>query len=507
MARLLLYATPLTLLLFFLTPDFKGPLWELPSDAYEAQTGLSNEMSPGRISSLMDSNDVVFRVKFQRMPQDKASFIASLYWRGPVFGFFDGQTWQPLNQTLRSPTLQSASLPAPVPDEGAFLKTAAPADRHNHSERDNQYHITLEPHYNNWLFTLNTPVEVQEGFYLTSDDELLSRYAVTQPLQYTLKLNSTYAGHSPPPDSRYLRMPGFYGRKTKALVQQLQEQLDPELPYDTQIVTKVLDYFREQPFFYSKKPPLTNYDPVDEFIFKTKTGFCEHYASAFTFMMRAAGIPARVATGYLGGEYNAVGDYIIVRQSNAHAWTEVWLHGKGWVRVDPTAVLPPYRVDTGNDNPYVLAGLVNWDNAAFSHISDWLDNLSFHWYGLLANVFQARSQHWVSWIFYSKHYVLVVLLLLLSTSLVWRYLQREAAFADPVLRVYDNFCRKLNRRGYVRSPYESAGGFAERVCADKPDLAHSVRTITGLYHQLRYGKTPSQTAYKQLCREVTRFRP
>jgi hypothetical protein len=273
-------------------------------------------------------------------------------------------------------------------------------------------------------------------------------------------------------------------------------------------VTKVLQYFREQPFYYSKRPPLTQYDPVDDFIYKTKTGFCEHYASAFAFMMRAAGIPSRVVTGYLGGEFNAVGDYVIVRQSDAHAWTEVWLQGMGWVRVDPTAVLPPHRVDTsGSDSPYLMAGFAQWDSAVFTHLDAWLDNLSYRWYGFLANVLQVRSQNWLSWMFNGKHYVLMLAVLLLSAWLARRLVKRDSTFVDPVLRVYENFCRKLSHRGFLRSEHESASAFAVRVCSQEPDWEAQVQTITHLYNQLRYGRNPCPTAYKQLCREVGRFRP
>ncbi|WP_455210479.1 transglutaminase TgpA family protein [Kaarinaea lacus] len=515
-ARLLFYATPLTLLFFFLAPDFKGPLWGLPNDAYEAQTGLSNEMAPGKISSLIESNEVVFRAKFKHMPENKTSFIESLYWRGPVFAYFDGQTWQSLSDTLSSPSLQKTSFSSAANDDSEIDKTAQPWLQQTAGALampklkydDNEYRITLEPHYNNWLFTLNTPTDVQDDFYLTEDNELLSRYVVNQPLQYSLKISSIYAGYNTSPDQRYLRMPNLYGRKTIRLVRRLQKGLDPELPLDAQIVTKVLEYFREQPYYYSKKPPLIQYDPVDDFIFKTKTGFCEHYASAFAFMMRAAGIPARVVTGYLGGDYNAVGDYVIVRQSDAHAWAEVWLQNIGWVRVDPTAILPPHRVDNSStENPYLLAGFTYWDKTAFSRLDDWMDNLSYRWYGFLANVLQTRNQNWMNWLFNHKHYVLVFLLLVLSTQLLWRFMNRDSGSADPVLRAYDGFCHKLDRLGLERLPYESASDYAIRVCEQRPDIGTSVQAITRLYNQLRYGKGPTPMQYRQLCREIAQFRP
>jgi transglutaminase-like putative cysteine protease len=434
-----------------------------------------------------------------------------------VFAYFDGQRWQSLNDTLSTPWAQKVTM-APGSQNTAALsprETAAARESSQESslsitpsKTNNEYRITLEPHNNHWLFTLDTPSHIQEGFYLTADDELLSRELVNQPLQYALPINSANASHPAVPDGRYLRMPNLYGSKTQLLVKRLQKDLNPDLPYDRQFVTKVLEYFRQQPFFYSKQPPLTKYDPVDEFITKTKTGFCEHYASAFAFMMRAAGIPSRIATGYLGGEYNAVGDYIVVRQSNAHAWTEVWLQGLGWVRVDPTAVLPPHRVDTsGADQAYLLAGFIAWDSAALVHLRAWLDNLSYHWYGFLANVLQARNQNWLSWFFGNKHYVLVLALFILSTWLAWRLWKRDAVIADPVLRTYDHFCRKMARQGFHRSQDESASGFAARVSAQQPDWESHVQIITHLYNQLRYGRNPCRTAYKQFCREVGQFRP
>jgi hypothetical protein len=176
--------------------------------------------------------------------------------------------------------------------------------------------------------------------------------------------------------------------------------------------------------------------------------------------------------------------------------------------VDPTAVIPPHRVEKSNaHSPYLLAGFAPWDSAVFSHIGDWMDNLSYRWYGFLANVLQARNQNWSSWFFNNKHYVLVTLLLILSMWLVWRLLTRESPVTDdPVLRMYDNFCRKLNRRGLERLAYENASDYAARVCMKRPDLETSVQSITHLYNQLRYGKQPCQAAYKQLCREIARFR-
>jgi len=509
-ARLLFYAMPLTLLLFFLTPDFKGPLWHMPDDAYTARTGLSGEMSPGKISSLMDSNDVVFRVKFKTMPENVNNFIESLYWRGPVFTYFDGQTWQSMSDNTKSAVLQEKLRADFSGKTNVHLKTTqrfSPAKIKNNTE----YSITLEPQYNQWLFTLAAPDEVQPGFYLTAENELMSKTIVSQPLQYTLKLNSSNVIGSAAPDKyRYLNLPNMYGRKTKALVQDLRQELDPDLPFDVQFVAKALDYFRDNPYYYSRTPPLLEYDPVDEFMLKTRTGFCEHFASAFTFMMRAAGIPARVVTGYRGGEYNTVGGYIIVRQSDAHAWSEVWLHGHGWVKVDPTAVIPAYRVENAGrgSSPYLLAGFMVWDNVSMSKLGEWLDNLSYRWYGFLATVIEARiDHHWFQWLMLSEQYLLLFLLTLLILLLVCRLIHRDVNSRDPVLQAYENFCAKLSRLGLRRLPHESASIFALRVCEARPDLEEGVKAIASLYNRLRYGKHTDQAAYRRFCREIADFRP
>lgn len=498
-AKLLFYATPLSLSLFFLTPSFDGPLWELPNDAYQAQTGLSDEMSPGKISSLLESEEVAFRVTFDQRPGD----IESLYWRGPVLTYFNGWTWQSFQESIKY-----SSRGKNIANQVVYDSRIS----NSNTIESGQYEVTLEPHYKNWLFSLTAPPNnIGQGFYLTANNELYSRDVITQPLRY--RLNTGASGDMMPQSEaysrRYLQMPNMYSPKTKKLVQQIQQQLDPALPYDSQFLLKVLAYLKEQPFYYSKTPPLAKYDPVDEFMIKTKTGFCEHYASAFTFMMRAAGIPARVVTGYMGGEYNPVGDYVVVRQSDAHAWAEVWLHGQGWVRVDPTSVIPPHRVDktTNSGSPFLLAGFSNWDSAVFRYAAAWLDNLSYNWYGFLANALQAKNDQWLTWLFKGKNYVLGFILVLLSLLLAWRIFQRGKNVVDPVIQAYANFCDKLSRKGFDKSPYESASAFAERIIEIRPEWQGPIQAVTAHYNQLRYAKNSNQEVYKQFKSAVVRFRP
>jgi hypothetical protein len=243
-------------------------------------------------------------------------------------------------------------------------------------------------------------------------------------------------------------------------------------------------------------------DPVDEFLFQTRSGFCEHYASAFTFLMRAAGIPARVVTGYLGGEINPVDGYLVVRQSDAHAWTEVWLPNEGWVRVDPTAAVSPLRIERGRAAAVPEAELALLERRNF----DWLKQVRYTW--------DAVANTWNQWVLgynperqgrlLSKFGVndvswqdLVVILaavsgliiLVLSLSLLYRITARRP---DPVQRAWLLFCETMARRGSVRAPGEGPRDFAARVALQLPELKEAAQRISALYITLRYGNSGNE---------------
>ena len=346
-AALLAQAVPLALVLFILFPRIPGPLWGAP-DPGAGLTGLSDTMSPGSITELSLSGAVAFRVEVDGPPPAPGE----RYWRGPVLGRYDGRTWSHRPERNLDP----------------------PALRARGGQRIS-YTVSLEPHGQRWLLALEMATAAPPDSRLSAAAELLSpgdvvetrRYRVTSAPQYQLQPELGADQRA-----RFLALPAGSHPGARRLARRWRAEAA-----DAQgVVDRALAYFREQPFVYTLRPPALPGDPVDDFLFDTRQGFCEHYASAFAVLMRAAGIPARVVTGYLGGEPNPHSDYLIVRQSDAHAWAEVWLAGRGWLRVDPTAAVSPARVELG------LAGAVPAGDPVpvmAGRGTGWLQGLSLRW--------------------------------------------------------------------------------------------------------------------------------
>ncbi len=319
-----LKSVPLALALFVLFPRLDSPLWALPGDADAARTGLSESMAPGSVGRLLQSEQIAFRVRFAgALPPP-----AELYWRGPVLGVFTGRAW------LGGGEASAAAIEA----------AAQPI---------HEYTITLEPHRRDWLFALDLPVGLDGASELAprlrADGQLVAGRAIGERVRYTLRSASRYRFGADPSalaPIEGLRLPAGFNPRTLELAAQLRRDTAAQGAAGNEaLVREVLRRFREQGFRYTLQPPPLGRHSVDEFLFDTRAGFCEHYASAFVVLMRALEIPARVVTGYQGGEFNPVDGFLTVRQSDAHAWAEVWLSGRGWVRVDPTAAVAPERIE------------------------------------------------------------------------------------------------------------------------------------------------------------------
>jgi len=316
--RLLLLAVPLMLIMYLLFPRIPGPLWGIGDARGAGVSGLDDSMTPGSIGELALSDEIAFRVEFAGPPPPPAA----RYWRALVLHDFDGRSWQ-TNWPVRGAT--------PLTPLGGTIR----------------YTITLEPHERNWLFALDLPVSIPPDAVLLSDYALRTPRRLTERRRYSVESALAYRADAVLEDwarRRDLRLPDGFNPRTHALATQWRNQFGDNA---TAIVQTALAMFRNQPFVYTLQPPLLGRNSVDEFLFDTQKGFCEHYASSFTVLMRAAGIPARVVTGYQGGEENPFADYFIIRQASAHAWSEVWLEGRGWVRVDPTAAVAPERIERG----------------------------------------------------------------------------------------------------------------------------------------------------------------
>ncbi|MBT8130700.1 MAG: DUF3488 and transglutaminase-like domain-containing protein, partial [Gammaproteobacteria bacterium] len=320
---LLLHALPLMLIAFLLFPRLSGPFWSIPRSDAPAVTGIGDEMTPGSITQLLKSDAVAFRVHFD----DAVPPPGQRYWRGPVLSNFDGTTWSLFQENDR--LINSANV----------LRAGDRID----------YEITLEPHQRKWLFALEqaSPQQLPDKAYMTSDRRLLRQSPVSQLYQYRLESwPEHYADVEAPlwTLKRDLQFPRNQNPKTRELARSWSLRSNTS----EEVINLALQMFRQQAFVYTLNPPALNMaSPVDDFLFSSRRGFCEHYASAFTLLMRAAGIPARVVLGYQGGEKNPFANHLTVRQSDAHAWSEVWVNNRGWVRVDPTAAVAPERVELG----------------------------------------------------------------------------------------------------------------------------------------------------------------
>jgi transglutaminase-like putative cysteine protease len=485
---LLLQAIPLTLVLFVLFPRVQGPLWGLPQDAF-ASSGLSDNMAPGSISRLSLSDEVAFRVVYNGPPPRREQ----MYWRGPVLWNFDGRTWK---QGMTGRTI--------APE---FTDTAQPID----------YSVTLEPHNKTWLFALEMPDRISTPANFTHDFQLVRKEPLKARLRYEARSHLSYRANAHESErqlQRALQLP----RGLNPRAQQLAEKWRAEGTNDDAVVRAALDHFNRENFRYTLEPPLLKgSNSIDEFLFETREGFCEHYAGSFVFLMRAAHIPARVITGYQGGEYNDVGGYYIVRQSDAHAWAEVWLHEQGWVRIDPTAAIAPTRIERG-----LAASIQNTAALPFMARSapQWLRELRLNW--------DAVANRWNQWVLgYDSELQLAFLTRLGMEDITWQKLALNMTFAlglviagfalymlrhlfkrqpDKVQVAWLKLCGKLAKAGLPRAAHEGAKDYAARIAAARPELAEAIADLAARYDALRYGNVQNEQARQAFLQRAATFK-
>ncbi len=477
---LLLQGLPIALLLFVLFPRLPGPLWTLPDDSM-GKTGLSDSMRPGDIGNLSLSDEVAFRVEFNGAPPA----AEDRYWRGPVFARFDGYTWSPEPKTVEA--YPAASIPSEV-----------------------EYSVMLQPHKQNWLFALDQAVSIPnvDGSItplgntsvfatLTTSGQLLTREPVTRVLHYTQRSAVSSRFQSPlKPSNTELQVPDNMPR-TRALAKELRAKSSSDSDY----ARRVLARFNQMNYRYTLQPELLGDRPVDEFMFDSLQGFCEHYSSAFTLMMRAAGIPARVVTGYLGGEMNE--DYMIVRQSDAHAWTEVYLDS-AWQRFDPTTAVAPSRVENG-----VRGALPEGDVSGFRHSASFAwtrniglawDSINHNWQRMIVN-YNNRSQEEL----FEKMglpslalwQITALILVIAGLWCLWMLkspLQRQKRAASPADKVWLQMEKQLRSKGIVRDHSETPQAFINRACQLLTDGGEELRCIGRTLLSARFAAMPDESA-------------
>ena len=498
-ATLMVLALPLAMMIYVLFPRIQGSLWGLPSDAQAGVTGLSEIMRPGAITKLSQSDAIAFRVEFVgQRPTNR-----ELYWRSLVLWESDGRLW------TRGRDENSAAL--------KFTGRGQPY----------RYTVTLEPTNMRFLFALDLPASLPPDTRLLPGFVLQYKNPVKDRRRYQMTSYTEYntGGLSPALWQRALQLPGTLSPRVRQLAQQWRDTAPDSLG----IAQQAMRYFNREEFVYTLKPPLMRRDPVDEFLFTYRRGFCEHFAAAFVTLMRAAGVPARVVAGYQGGEYNATGNYFIVRQADAHAWAEIWVAGRGWVRADPTAAVAPERIELGIDAVRQLeaqgtpAGSLPTDDVRRLIAPGWLvrswlrsrlmwDSLNLGWYKWTADYDLARQARLLEALGLGISSELglgigVAVSILLFVFVMALLLMRQRRRLDPIQEIYLRFCKKLAGAGLTRAPHEGAMGFSWRVVAALPLTAKQVEHITRLYVHLRYGQLRGNRPLLEFKQQVMRFKP
>ncbi|MDR2881568.1 MAG: DUF3488 and transglutaminase-like domain-containing protein [Azoarcus sp.] len=478
-AMLLTQGLPFMLALFVLFPRAISPLWGVPSESV-ALSGLSDSMSPGTISELIMSDDLAFTVEFngsRPTPSDR-------YWRGPVLSRFDGRTWR--------------------------MAVRPPEDRPTYkpSGKRFDYRIVLEPHQRYWLPTLDYPAGPVEGAIFSYDFQVLTVRPVTKRVQFAFSsFPDAMVGlnEHPPTLDLARQLPPQGNPRARALA----AELKAKMPQQT--VGRILGWFLDGQFSYTLQPPLRDKDSIDSFLFETRMGFCEHFAGAFVFLARAADVPARVVTGYQGGRINPVNGTISVRQSDAHAWAEVWYAERGWVRVDPVALIVPTRIDHGLEGaldrglPFMLRPEYSW----LRQLRDGWEAVATQWnrhviaydgkrqldllesFGLEdaspSTAFGAAS---------------IAVALLMAGFYGWAQFRRKDDGLDPLDRAWVRFSARLAPHGLARMPDEGPIDYSRRLTIARPADADKLISICTRYACLRYRLPPLRAEIDALAHAI-----
>lgn len=483
-------ALPLAMLIFLLFPRIEAPRWRWLKDDNQAKSGLSNVMEPGSISALSLSGELVFRVRFVGdMPPPEQR-----YWRGPVYTHTNGVRW-----TASERNSPQAALPR-------FYGKVY------------RYTLMMEPQREHWVFGLEMarqfdPPLARNGLY-----QLITSQAPTSRAEYKISSDTAYDTGELGKDEQAesLQLPQPPSKRLTELVEQLKGfDAAPET-----YISNLLRYFREEGFFYTLMPPLMPDNPIETFLFESRHGFCSHYATAFVYLMRIAHIPARVVGGYQGGEFNKIGGFLEVRQADAHAWAEVWLQGKGWVRFDPTSAIAPERIERGVDVDLQLAsGAVNFapaipDEATLSWLKRgrqlW-QSIDYGWQHWVINYDTRNQRQFLQLLGIDGIGALVKVLAsgvaLIILPLAWWLLRQPRSRIDRALMYYQQFLAKLAKSGVEIAVGEGPADFCRRAQQQRPELARQIEQITALFIRLRYQADAREGDLQTLQQQIRRFSP
>lgn len=482
-AILLGVGLPLAAAGFVLIPRLSTPLWGTDKDT-QARTGLSDEMDPGSLTDLLTDDTPAFRVTFDGPPPSSAQ----RYFRAVVLWDFDGRTW---TRGRRSDFLRPERVDANGPSIGQT--------------------ITLEPTDRRWLPALDLPIEAPGDARLGADHVAIADDPVTRVREYRVRSALRYSlapKLSTAERRRALALPEGFDPESRALAESWRAQGRN----DAGVVRAALGLYRES-FTYSLNAPLLGRDSVDDFLFSTRKGFCEHYSSSFVFLMRAAGIPARVVTGYQGGWWNRNGDYLLMLNSDAHAWAEVWMKDRGWVRVDPTAAVSPARIELG---AAAANGAAAWSQSPWLRaLRNRFDIVNRLWTRAVVR-FDALRQKGMLTPFgvnnANQGDLLIAFSIVLGIALLvatlWALRDAAARQAGDALdRAWSRLRRRLARAGLASRSSEGPLDLLDRARDSLPASAPSLSELVRDYVSLRYGaREPAPERVRSFTRAVRNFR-
>lgn len=491
-AIILMQAIPLMIVLFIFFPRIETPRWSFLDENNQARTGLSDSLEPGSISKLSLSGEVVFRAKFKgKIPPKQER-----YWRGPVFSYTDGKRW-------------SAS-------KNIYYQRFQDAVTYTGKAYD--YSLLMEPQAKNWVFALDMPAKYSSALRQNVVYQLTTHKAFNKPAEYNISSYANYnTGYITKTEYKdNLQLHAQPAKRIKQLVKKLGGFQQPAEQY----IDNVLQHFNKENFHYTLMPPILKDKPVERFLFESKAGFCGHYASAFVTLMRVAEIPARIVTGYQGGSYNPNGKFIEVRSANAHAWAEVWLQGRGWVRFDPTSAIAPERINYGVNIEQQIA------QQAISFAPMQLDSHSMSFLKSMRQLWSSADYSWQRWIInYSRsnqmdllagfgintlkklfyYFLGMVMFISLITAFIVLRTRKNKLSAEQIL--YQQACDKLAHLQLTKAPHEGANDFLQRVKQAAPQSAAAFAEITQRYIQIRYQKNhDTAPVIQQLKQAVKQFK-
>ncbi len=343
--KYLMLALPIMIVLFLFFPRLSGPIWKMPGNK-NATSGISDTMTPGAISSLHLSDEIAFRVKFYGDEPSGSEF----YWRTLVLDTFDGLTWTHVNNAIsdnwikedNSPFQKIKTIDKSKSSQSTDQSTNKSTNKSTSINKIYRYEIALEATQQNWLTFLDKPSRVISIAKVLNDSSVSMNRKLFTRIKYRAE-SQTNLSTNEVMQTRSLNTSLPKGFNPRSINWAKRER--EKVKTDEQFIQLILKKIHQEEYYYTLSPPIMDENTVDSFWFDEQKGFCEHYAGALVFLARAVNIPARVVIGYQGAEKNLLSDYWIVRHSNAHAWTEIWFAGKGWVRVDPTAAIAKHRIE------------------------------------------------------------------------------------------------------------------------------------------------------------------